>query len=159
MSLFATPFDATKIEVENTDFSPLAPGKYDAIISAAAEKSTKAGTGKYLSVEFTVTSVQNEGRRVWLNLNLVNPNPIAVEIAQKELASLCKAIGVMQVSDESQLVDKALTIKVVVEGEGEGGRNNVKGFFPLVARVAAPAQAAPAAAPAASDEPKEMPWG
>ena len=155
MSIFSTPFDATKIEVENTDFSPLAPGKYDAIISAAAEKSTKAGTGKYLSVEFTVTSVQNEGRRVWLNLNLVNPNPVAVEIAQKDLASLCKAIGVMQVSDESQLVDKALTIKVAVDGD----RNNVKGFFPLAARVAAPAQAAPAAAPAASSEPDGMPWG
>ena len=152
MSLFSTPFDATKIEVENTDFSPLAPGKYDAIISAAAEKSTKAGTGKYLSVEFTVTSVQNEGRRVWLNLNLVNPNPIAVEIAQKDLASLCKAIGVMQVSDESQLVDKALTIKVTVDGD----RNNVKGFFPLAARVAAPVQAAPAAA---ASEPDGMPWG
>ena len=152
MSLFATPFDATKIEVENTDFSPLAPGKYDAIISAAAEKSTKAGTGKYLSVEFTVTSVQNEGRRVWLNLNLVNPNPVAVEIAQKELALLCKAIGVMQVSDESQLVDKALTIKVTVDGD----RNNVKGFFPLAARVAAPVQAAPAAA---ASEPDGMPWG
>jgi hypothetical protein len=156
MSLFSTPFDATKIEVENTDFSPLAPGKYDAIISAAAEKSTKAGTGKYLSVEFTVTSVQNEGRRVWLNLNLVNPNPIAVEIAQKDLASLCKAIGVMQVSDESQLVDKALTIKVTVDGD----RNNVKGFFPLAARVAAPAAAASAqAAPAAASEPDGMPWG
>ena len=152
MSLFSTPFDATKIEVENTDFSPLAPGKYDAIISAAAEKSTKAGTGKYLSVEFTVTSVQNEGRRVWLNLNLVNPNPVAVEIAQKELALLCKAIGVMQVSDESQLVDKALTIKVTVDGD----RNNVKGFFPLAARVAAPVQAAPAAA---ASEPDGMPWG
>ena len=155
MSLFATPFDATKIEVENTDFSPLAPGKYDAIISAAAEKSTKAGTGKYLSVEFTVTSVQNEGRRVWLNLNLVNPNPVAVEIAQKELALLCKAIGVMQVSDESQLVDKALTIKVTVDGD----RNNVKGFFPLAARVAAPAQAVQAAPAAAASEPDGMPWG
>ena len=156
MSLFSTPFDATKIEAENTDFSPLAPGKYDAIISAAAEKSTKAGTGKYLSVEFTVTSVQNEGRRVWLNLNLVNPNPVAVEIAQKDLASLCKAIGVMQVSDESQLVDKALTIKVTVDGD----RNNVKRFFPLAARVAAPVQAAPAApAPAAPSEPDGMPWG
>lgn len=155
MSLFSTPFDATKIEVENTDFSPLAPGKYDAIISAAAEKSTKAGTGKYLSVEFTVTSVQNEGRRVWLNLNLVNPNPVAVEIAQKDLASLCKAIGVMQVSDESQLVDKALTIKVTVDGD----RNNVKGFFPLAARVAAPVQAAPAAPAAAASEPDGMPWG
>ena len=154
MSLFSTPFDATKIEVENTDFSPLAPGKYDAIISAAAEKSTKAGTGKYLSVEFTVTSVQNEGRRVWLNLNLVNPNPVAVEIAQKDLASLCKAIGVMHVSDESQLVDKALTIKVTVDGD----RNNVKGCFPLAARVAAPAQAA-SAAPAAASEPDGMPWG
>ena len=150
MSIFSTPFDATKIEVENKDFSPLAPGKYDAIISAASEKATKAGTGKYLSVEFTVTSMQNEGRRVWLNLNLVNPNPIAVEIAQKELASLCKAIGVMQVSDESQLVDQALTIKVSVDGD----RNNVKGFFPLAARVVAPVQAAPVA----SSEPKDMPW-
>jgi len=155
MSLFSTPFDATKIEVENTDFSPLAPGKYDAIISAATEKVTKAGTGKYLSVEFTVTSVQNEGRRVWLNLNLGNPNPIAVEIAQKELASLCKAIGVLQVADASQLVDKALTIKVTVDGD----RNNVKGCFPLAARVAPPAAAASAqAAPAAADEPKDMPW-
>ena len=56
----------------------------------------------------------------------------------------------MQVSDESQLVDHALTIKVSVDGD----RNNVKGFFPLAARVVAPVQAAPVA----SSEPKDMPW-
>lgn len=162
MSIFgSTGFDATKIEVNDNDFSPLAPGKYNVIISDASVKKTKAGTGQYLSLQFTVTSEPGRDRRVWTNLNLVNPNPVAVEIAQKDLANICTAAGVQGLlTNEQQLLGKALTIKVAVDGD----RNNVKGYSAIGATTPT-APSAPTMTttqilePASVTEDDDMPWG
>jgi len=162
MSIFGTTgFDATKIEVNVNDFSPLAPGKYNVIISDASVKQTKSGTGQYLSIQFTVTGEQGRDRRVWTNLNLVNPNPVAVEIAQKDLANICTAAGIKGLlTDEQQLLGKALVIKVAVDGD----RNNVKGYS-AVGAITPTAPSAPTMTttqilePAIASSDDDMPWG
>lgn len=162
MSIFGTTgFDATKIEVNDNDFSPLAPGKYNVIISDASVKQTKSGTGQYLSIQFTVTGEQGRDRRVWTNLNLVNPNPVAVEIAQKDLANICTAAGIKGLlTDEQQLLGKALVIKVAVDGD----RNNVKGYS-AVGAITPTAPSAPTMTttqilePAIASSDDDMPWG
>ena len=155
-SVFSKPIDTSTIEAPQNDFSPLAPGKYDVMIVEAVSKPTKAMDGVYLEIRFVVIGDQYKGRFLWTRLNLDNPNPTAVKIAHQDLKSIGDAIGITRFVEgsELQMADKSLTVKVTVEGD----RNNVKEFFPLAARVAAPAQAAQAA-PAASSEPDGMPWG
>ena len=119
---------------------------HDVVISEAVHKITKKGNGNYLSVEFNAISCIFADHRKWvINLNLVNPNPLAVDIAKKDLASMCKAVGLSKIEHEDQLIGKRLSIKV------DG--SNVKGFYPLAVRVPPPPQA-----PVASCAPKEMPW-
>lgn len=160
MSIFGSKgFDASNNTVSNTDFSPLAPGMYDVIISDADVRVTKAGNGQYLSIQFTVTSEVGRERRLWTNLNLVNPNPVAVEIAQEELQKICNAIGykgrLQSDEDIQHLLNKALAVKVVVDGE----RNNVKGYAAIAAANKKTAATAVSAAASDAEDKDEMPWG
>jgi hypothetical protein len=92
----ALNFNAAEVEPQQS-FDALPPGRYEAIISESEMKDTKAGTGQYLQLTFTVVGGQHEGRKLWSRLNLVNPNATAVSIAERELspsvtvsASLCR---------------------------------------------------------------------
>ncbi len=157
ISAFSTPIDTATIEAPQNDFSPLAPGRYDVMIEEAVSKPTNANDGIYLEIRFVVIGDQYKGRFLWSRLNLNNPNPTAVKIAHEHLKAIGDAIGITKFAPGSELemANKSLTIKVSVEGD----RNNVKGFFPLAARVAAPAPAAPVAAQAeAAETPGDMPW-
>jgi hypothetical protein len=75
-------------------------------------KDTKAKTGKYISLEFTLLEGKYKGRKIWTNLNIINPNPVAVEIAQKELATLCRACGLPQIQDTAQLHNIPVLMKL-----------------------------------------------
>jgi hypothetical protein len=148
-------FDATKIEVSNNDFLPLSPGIYNAQITDVTPKVTKAGNGQYLSLQFTVTTDAGNERRVWANLNLVNPNPVAEDIAKKDLASICKAIGIEKLSDVQLLLGKKLAIKVAVDGD----RNNIKGYKAIAGAQLTAAKPVLEAAQAWNDtDPDDMPW-
>src|SRR5690606_14954828 len=95
-------FDATNV-APSEDFSPIPVGEYSAHIVDSDVKPTKNNTGHYAELEFEVTAGEFKGRKVWARLNLDNPNPKAVEIAQRELSAICHAVGVLQVTDTQQL--------------------------------------------------------
>ena len=44
-----------------------------------------------------------KGRKLFDRLNLVNANPVTVEIAQRTLSAICHATGRMQVQDSEEL--------------------------------------------------------
>lgn len=115
---------------ELTDFSPLPQGDYLAIATDSDMKSTKAGTGEYLEIAWEVIDGEFKGRRLWSRLNLDNPNPKAVEIAQRELSSICRAVGVLRPEDSSQLHNIPLVLRVGVEKRKDTGEfsNRVKGY-------------------------------
>ena len=64
-------------------------------IIASEKKATKSGTGEYLKLEMEIISGDFKGHKVWTNLNLENPSQSAVDIAQKELATICRAVNVL----------------------------------------------------------------
>ena len=142
-------FDATQV-APREDFSPIPTGDYTAQIIDSDLKPTRANTGHYLELTFEVTDGEFKGRRVWARLNLDNPNPKAVEIAQRDLSAICHAIGKLQVNDSQELHYKPMGIRVeVVQREGYSDSNEIKAFKALAkGTTAAPA---PAAAPAASN--------
>ena len=95
-------FDATGIE-PTTDFEPLPAAKYIAEVSTSDMRPNSKGTGEYLWLEFTVLDGAFVGRKVWTQLNLINPSQQAVEIAQRELSALCRAVGKLRVQDSIEL--------------------------------------------------------
>ena len=146
-------------------FDPLPPGWYEATITNASLENTKAGTGQYIKCRYDITGPTHEGRVVFSNLNIRNPNPKAEGIGRQQLGDIMRAIGLPSVTDTDDLIGAPLQIKLSVkpaEGQYEAS-NDVKGFR-AVSGSAAPAprqsaqtQAAPVQAPAASSPPWAKP--
>jgi len=128
MASLGTTFDANAIE-PSAPRELLPPGSYTVQIVQSEMKDTKTG-GKMLSLEFEVLDGSAKGRRLWSNLNLVNANEKAVEIANRDLSAICHATGQMAVSDSDQLHFKPMVATVAVEpGKGEyGPKNVIKGY-------------------------------
>lgn len=148
-------FDASGIDT-TSQFDAIPAGDYEAMVTASEMKTTKDGTGQYLEMTVEIQTGQFQGRRMWDRLNLQNRNPKAVEIAQKQLAQLCHATGVLQVTDSQQLHNRPVVMKVAVKNDPERGPSNeIKGYKakgttqPQAQAFQAPrAPAAPAAAAA-----------
>ena len=151
-------FDASGIDT-TSQFDAIPAGDYEAMVTDSIMKSTKDGTGQYLELTIEIQSGQFQGRRLWDRLNLANRNPKAVEIAQKQLAQLCHATGVLQVQDSQQLHNRPIVAKVAVRNDPERGPSNeIKGYKAqgTMQGAAASFQAPRAAAPAAAAAP--LPW-
>ena len=141
------------------NFEPLPDGWYNATITGAEVKATKAGDGKYIAAKYTITGPSHQGRVVFGNLNIKNASTKAEEIGRQQLGEIMRAIGLAKVTDTDQLIGGNLGIKLVVK-TGEYAGNEIKGYKSL--GVGSPAAVAPfkpvglaAGAPAAKSAP---PW-
>lgn len=144
-------FDATGVSIKSV-FDPLPAGEYACIITDSELKHTKDGSGQYLEVKLEVQSGEFTGRTLFDRLNLINSNKTAVEIAQRQLAQVCNAVGILQVADSQQLHYKPLiaVVKVRPASGNYDAANDIKGYKPAVAGASmaspfAPPQAKPAA--------------
>jgi len=106
------------------DFSPLPDGWYTATVAGAELKQTKAGTGSYISVRYDITGPTHQGRVVFGNLNISNPNPKAEEIGRQQLGDLMRAIGLDTVQDTDQLIGGQCQIKLTIRKSEEYGDSN-----------------------------------
>ena len=123
-------FDPTQHE-EVSKFSPIPEGQYIAMITDSEMRETIAGDGEYLKLTFEIIDGAHSGRMVWTNLNLRNKNPKAVEIAKRNLASICRAIHRTEPLDDSDdLHNKAMKIKVTIREAQNGyeASNEIKGY-------------------------------
>ncbi len=102
MASFGQTFDASSIE-PSSGYDVLPPGKYLAQIVASEMRATKDGLGQYLYLEVDVIEGQYAGRKLFDRLNLINANADAVQIAQRTLSSICRAVGKLQVGNSEQL--------------------------------------------------------
>lgn len=139
-------FNAQEVE-PSTGFDPIPVGDYLAIISNSEEKTTKAGDGSYVKLEFTIIEGKYEGRKLWENLNLENPSQEAVKIARATLSSICRALSILRpVQDSIELHDQPLVIKVGVEKRKDTGemQNRIKSYKSRSDGLSAPTAAAAA---------------
>lgn len=153
MAFLDQTFDAAELPQGNGgNFDPLPAGWYTVTIGGAELKNTKAGNGQYIAVRYDVTGPTHQGRVVFGNLNIKNPNPKAEEIGRQQLGELMRAIGLARVSDTDQLIGGNLEIKLAVRLSDEyGNSNEVKGFKSLTGSLptaSVPAASAPATAKA-----------
>ena len=122
-------FNAEEVE-PSSSFDPIPAGWYTAIISSSEMKATRDGYGEYLSLTLQVIEGQYENRLVFARLNLKNANDKAVDIARKDLAAICRAVGVMSPQASEELHDIPLMIKVKVRpasGDYEAS-NDIGGY-------------------------------
>ena len=172
-TLFGQAFNAAEVE-PSQPYSLLPRGRYVVSIDDSAMKATKSGNGEYLECRFRVLDGEHQDATAYARFNLVNNNTKAMEIAFREFSSLCRAVGVLQVADSSELHDRPLVIQVDLEIRKEGGKivygddgqprqnNVIKGYFsindgrrpgpstpPHAPAPAAPRPAAPMPPPAA----------
>lgn len=134
------------------DFTPIPVGDYKAVITESEVKQTKAGDGQYLSLRVEIIEGEYQGRIIFVILNLWNPNPKAVEIANRELATIVAAVGKPGAQNSEELHNIPMTIKVGLEQgkpwvdtsgvqhDGEP-KNRIKNYLPYAAPAAA--QSAP----------------
>lgn len=179
MAQLGQTFDASTVEPMGS-YDVLPPGKYLVQIIFSEMRPTKDGRGQYLYLELDVLEGQYAGRKLFDRLNLVNPNPDAVLIAQRTLSSLCRAAGKLQVNNSEQLHLIPLIADVRVRppsgGYGEsnsmrylpraGGAGATAGYSsftpaptaPRVGTVASPATTAANTAHASPPAAGGLPW-
>ena len=122
---------AVKDIPEQDGFDPIPAGWYNAKITEAEVKSTKAGTGSYIKVRYDITGPTHQGRVIYGNINLSNPNQQAEQIGIQQLGSLARAIGLEVISDSDQLINRDVQIKLSIKKDTSGqynDSNDVKGF-------------------------------
>ena len=156
MAFLQETFDVNELPQGNSNYDPLPAGWYTATITQAELKDTKAGNGQYIKLRYDITGPSHQGRVVFGNLNIKNPNPKAEEIGRQQLGEIMRAIGLAKVTDTDQLIGGQISIKLEVKNDAQyGASNEVKGFKSVsgsaapAASPASPAAAAPAATKAA----------
>lgn len=131
-------FNAAEVK-PSEEFTPIPVGEYAAVITESESKRTKAGNGSFISLKFEIIEGQYKGRTVFSNLNVDNPNQQAVEIAMRDLSSICRAVNRMQITDTAQLHNQTLVIKVALEPRQDGTMGNViKAYKPYGNALAQP---------------------
>ena len=144
--------------VDTTDtFAAMPNGDYPYQFVESEIKESKATPGnQYLQLVAQVIDGPYKGKKVWVRLNLWNASAQTAEIANKEMARICEAIGqINPVQDSAELHNRPFIGRTIYvppnNGYDEG--NDIKGFKPFVAGTAVPAGAAPAQAAAPAGAP------
>ena len=122
-------FNANEVEPSKA-FDPIPAGKYVAVITDSEMKETRAGTGRYLQVEFEITDGEFAGRKLWSRLNIENQNAEAVRLARADLSAICRAVNVLTPNDSADLHNLPLVIKVHCRKDKNTGEitNDIRGY-------------------------------
>ena len=122
-------FDANQVEPAD-DLEPIPVGKYVAVITDSEMKPTKSRTGNYFQLTFQIVEGEFADRLLWVRLNLDNPNATAVQIARRELSSICRSVGVLVPTDSADLHNLPCMIHVRVKRRSDTGelQNEIKGY-------------------------------
>ena len=152
-------FNANEVEPSKA-FDPIPAGKYVAVITDSEMKETRAGTGRYLQLEFEVTDGEFAGRKVWARQNIENRNSEAVRMARADLSAICRAVNVLTPSDSADLHNLPLVIKVHVRKDKNTGEisNEIRGYESKAAFKPEPRQTATPVSSQTVRVPAKPPW-
>ena len=129
-------FSATEHDTEQRDYENLPDGIYALEVTQSEVAQTSKGDGTILKLRYGVIEPEEfKNRLIFGNITLENPNAQAQEIGQKQLASLCRAIGLSEIEDSDELHFQRFVAKVGLSKERKVGdkvyspRNEVKRFY------------------------------
>ena len=117
-------------------FEAIPAGKYNAVITDSEVKTNRRGDGSYLQLEFEIIDGDYKGRKLWSRLNLNNPNPDAVRMAQADLSAICHAVGNLCPKDSIELHNLPLVINVRCRKTPDGEIvNDIKNYEAVARQV------------------------
>jgi len=147
MAMLPSAFNQSDNHGEMNSFEALPAGDYNIQVIESELKLTKKGQefmeqrgcteqeaiahASQLILTYEILDGQFKGRKLFNRLNLFNPSERSVEIAQKELNTICKAVGLSSVSDSNELHMKPMCAKVGQRGKPEdqyGVQNTFKNY-------------------------------
>jgi hypothetical protein len=153
-------FDASQHDPSQA-FDPMPPGWYAMKMVSSEVRDAKSSGNKYLWCEFEVLEQYHpglKGRKAWARLNLWNSNAQAVDIAQRDLSAICRAVGQMVVTNSDALHHKPLAVKLKVrQQDGYEPSNEISGFDGLAGRFETGGQQPRTPAPATAHAPGQPP--
>lgn len=115
------PFDATKFDpTQGGGGMPV--GKHPVVIVESEVKPTKDNTGGLLELTLQIIDGPAKGQKGAYRLNLYNQSQQAVEIAHRQLSTICHAIGVFQVQDSQQLHNIPFIVDVTLQKDPEAAK-------------------------------------
>lgn len=96
------------------------------IVESSTAVASSGAENKILKLTLEVLDGEYKGRKVFVNLNIVNSNATAQKIAQEDLSAICHATNVMQLKDSSQLHHIPMICRVRIKAaKGEYDAQNV----------------------------------
>jgi hypothetical protein len=145
------------------DWTPIPAGDYQAHVKDSSMVATKDNPKHFfLKLDWEIMSGETAGRIMIQRLNLVNSNPVAVEIAQKHLKSICDAMAILgPIGDSVVLHGKPITISIVLTKPtaSYGPGNDIKKYEPIGAVAGtAPTTQIPTATPTVAAPTVSPPW-
>ena len=154
-SLGDSGFDATAPENQRTS-SVIPAGEYPAIMIESERKPTNAGDGHYLKTRWQIVKGEFQNRQIFKNFNLWLPpqKEQALQIARGEFSEFCRAVGVANPKDSSELHNKPCMVKVKVRIDKSGqydDQNDISAFKAIGSQ--------PAAESVTASTSDENPWG
>lgn len=142
MAQLPSYFDANQVEPDAPrELFPA--GDYTMQITASDMEEAKKPGNWFLKLELTVVDGPLAGRKIFDRLNLVNSNPQAVDIAQRQLSAICHATGKLGIDDSSALHMIPMQVKVsldVRKDDPNKHENNIKGYSKVGSGGASSAQ-------------------
>lgn len=150
------PINVGSLPESDRSYDPVPPGWYTARIHSAEVKDTKAGNGQYIKIRYDIVGPSHQGRVIFGNLNIRNPNAKAEQIGRQQLGEMMRAIGLAEIQDTDQLIGGTCEIKLDIQAaDGDyAARNEVRGWKHSAVGAAPVAEKAKPAATAA----KSPPW-
>jgi len=141
---------------------PIPDDQYTLKCVEAESKETSKGTGTYIAAKFEVVGGEHDGRWIFHNFNVDNPNEKAQQIGRGQLVAWATACGKPEADDTDKLLEKNFKADVRTEPakDGYAARNSIYAFlFEPGEKKSSPAAKAPAAAPKATPGAKKAnPW-
>ena len=119
MANLGQQFDASQV-APSTGYDVIPKGEYVMRITDSDVVQNSAQTGTVLKLTLEVVSGEYAGRKVFDQLNLTNPNEMAVKISRERLSAYCHATGVIQLQDSQQLHGIPFVAKVKIKVDKNG---------------------------------------
>ena len=150
-------FDASKVEPSVIQ-DPVPAGWYNVLIENSEMKPASTPGNAYLQLVMKILDGQYAGRKLFSRHNIINASAQAQEIAFRELSSVCRAVGKMQVGDSAELHNVPLMAKVkVVPADAKYEAKNEVTAFAHISQVVGQAPGAAGVAPWAPPAPTQPP--
>ena len=118
-------------------FPLIKAGKQLAFYKKAEEKETKDGKGSYILMTGEIIAGPQKKTQFSRNFNIVNKNPVAVDMAYNELGAIARAVGYFdELLDTDPLMKKPFWAKFTIRNPGKDDeQNDIKGYFPVEGKI------------------------